>query len=166
MSLGGFDSAMRGFRVSRQWRLQKVLGDSITRRMVAAYKSSADLQAWRSVVPSIVPINDFRTQRITRMGGYGLLPAVNQGAPYQSLTSPTDEEATYALIKRGGTEDLTLEAVANDDVHKILQIPQSLRLPRRSIASCGTSWRRTRRAPSTRPPSSRRATPTPTPAQR
>jgi hypothetical protein len=39
-----------------------------------------------------------------RFGGYGNLPTVGQGAPYTALTSPTDEEATYAPAKRGGTE--------------------------------------------------------------
>ncbi len=60
------------------------------------------------------------------VGGYGVLPAVNEGAPYQSLTSPGDEEATYALTKRGGTEDLTLEMIANDDVRAIQRIPVAL----------------------------------------
>jgi peptidoglycan hydrolase-like protein with peptidoglycan-binding domain len=104
-----------------------ILGDSITRRMVAMYDQPS-LQNWRQVVSSVVPVNDFRTQRIDRLGGYGVLPAVNQGAPYQPLTSPTDEEVTYAMTKRGGTEDLTLEMVANDDVRAIGNIPKRLGL--------------------------------------
>jgi hypothetical protein len=57
---------------STSWNL--VLGDSITRRMIAEY-SRPDLGLWRQVVSSIVPLNDFRTQRIERIGGYGTLPA-------------------------------------------------------------------------------------------
>lgn len=107
------------------WNL--VLGDSLTRRMVAEYQQP-NLQTWRQIVSSIVPINDFRTQRIDRIGGYGVLPTVNQGAPYQPLTSPTNEEVTYAIAKRGGTEDLTLEMIANDDVRAITRIPVKLGL--------------------------------------
>jgi hypothetical protein len=107
------------------WNL--ILGDSITRRMVADYEQP-DLMNWRSVVSSIVPLQDFRTQRLERLGGYGVLPAVNQGAPYQPLTTPTNEEATYALAKKGGTEDLTLETIANDDLRMVQMIPKRLGL--------------------------------------
>lgn len=107
------------------WAL--TLGDSITRRMVAEY-SRESLQDWRAIVSSMPPINDFRTQRLDRIGGYGTLPTVAQGAPYEPLTTPGEEEATYAVSKKGGTEDLTLEAIANDDVRWIVRIPTRLGL--------------------------------------
>ena len=110
---------------SGTWNL--ILGDSITRRMVAMYKQP-NLQTWRNVVSSIVPIVDFRTQRIEALGGYGTLPGVNQGAPYQPLTTPGNQESTYAITKRGGTEDLTLETIANDDLRAVQRIPQLLGL--------------------------------------
>ncbi|GAA4626628.1 hypothetical protein GCM10023196_035630 [Actinoallomurus vinaceus] len=108
---------------STSWNL--VLGDSITRRMIAEY-SRPDLSIWRNVVSSIVPLNDFRTQRIERVGGYGTLPTVNQGAPYQDLTSPGNEEVTYAPSKKGGIESITFEMIANDDVRAISKIPTAL----------------------------------------
>lgn len=104
-----------------------ILGDSVTRRMVAMYNQPS-LQNWRPIVSSVVPVNDFRTQRIDRLGGYGTLSTVNQGQPYQPLTSPGDEEVTYAITKKGGTEDLTLEMIANDDVRAIGNIPKRLGL--------------------------------------
>ena len=105
-----------------------ILGDAITRRMVAEY-AQPSLNTWRPLVSGIVPISDFRTQRIERMGGYGVLPGVNQGAPYQPLTTPgNDTEVTYALTKRGGTEDLTLETIANDDLRAVQRIPVKLGL--------------------------------------
>jgi hypothetical protein len=103
----------------------QVLGSAVNRRLIAEYNRPS-LQSWRKIVSSTPPINDFRTQRIGRVGGYGTLPAVNEGQPYQPLTSPGDEEATYAVTKRGGTEDLTLEMIANDDVRAIQRIPVSL----------------------------------------
>lgn len=105
----------------------QVLGDSITRRAIALY-STPSLQSWRKVVSAMPPVSDFREQKRERVGGYGVLPTVNQGAPYQPLTSPTDEEAVYSVIKRGGTEDLTWEMIVNDDIGKVQMIPRNLGL--------------------------------------
>lgn len=125
-SFGPYDSGDRRAEESADtstWNL--VLGDSITRRMVAEY-SQPGLDSWKTLVSSTVPVNDFRTQRIDRVGGYGTLPAVNQGATYNPLTTPGNEEVTYALTKRGGTEDITMEMIANDDVRAISAIPRKL----------------------------------------
>lgn len=103
----------------------QILGDSITRRMVAEYQMGSQAQ-WRGTIAEVVPVNDFRTQRRMRFGGYANFATVGQGAPYPSLVSPTDEEATYAPAKRGGTEQLTIEMIANDDVGAIRRIPQRL----------------------------------------
>ena len=104
-----------------------VLGDSITRRMLAEYAQMTDLQAWRKIA-SVVPVNDFRTPERGRIGGYGNLPGVNQAGAYTALSSPSDEKATYALTKRGGTETVTMEMIANDDVGTIRRIPTELAL--------------------------------------
>ena len=74
--------------------LGEVLGDSVTRRMLAEYRAAVDFDGWRQLV-NVVPVNDFRMQHRTRWGGYGDLPTVAEGADYQPLTSPSDEEATY-----------------------------------------------------------------------
>lgn len=102
----------------------EILGDSLTRRMVAEYNLAA-LDDWKKIV-NIVPLSDFRTQRRPRMGGYGNLPAVAQSGAYTALTSPADEEATYTPSKRGGTESITLEAIRNDDVGGIRRVPVKL----------------------------------------
>jgi hypothetical protein len=102
----------------------EIMGDSITRAMLREY-GMPGIDFWRPLV-DVVPKRDFRTERRIRMGGYGDLPAVLQGDPYVALTSPTDEEATYNISKRGGTEDLTLEAIANDDLGVIRRIPRAL----------------------------------------
>ncbi|WP_018658465.1 hypothetical protein [Actinomadura flavalba] len=135
-SVGSYDSGDRLVRDGDAVRLREamdtatwnlVLGDSITRRMVAEY-ARPDLGTWRQIVSSIVPVNDFRTQRIDRIGGYGLLPSVPEGAPYQPLTSPPNEEANYQLGKKGGTESITFEMIANDDIRAISRIPAKLGL--------------------------------------
>lgn len=103
----------------------EMLGDSITRKMIKEYNTPG-LDDWKKIVSDISAIQDFRTNRRMRMGGYGVLPDISQGASYQPLTSPTDEEATFAISKKGGTEDLTMEMIANDDIGALKRIPQKL----------------------------------------
>lgn len=121
---GEFYDSMRSTESvsSSTWSL--ILGDSITRHMVLEY-NRASFQDWRKLV-NIFPINDFRTQRVDRLGDYAVLPTVSQGTPYQPLATPSNEEATYAPTKRGGTEDLTIETIANDDIRVISRLPQRL----------------------------------------
>jgi 2'-5' RNA ligase len=123
----GFDSAVRGTESLNSASWAQALGDSITRRMIRLY-SQPSLQTWRKIVSDIVPVSDFREQKRTRVGGYGTLPVVAEGAPYQPLQSPADEEAVYSVIKRGGTDDLTIEMIANDDIGAIRNIPRLLGL--------------------------------------
>jgi hypothetical protein len=116
-------AAFRESLDSSSWA--NVLGNAITRRMVKEYRENTAWDAWRLACDR-VPVTDFRTNERTRIGGYGNLPTVAQGAPYTALTSPSDEKATYAASKRGGTEDLTLEMIRNDDVGAIRRIPIAL----------------------------------------
>lgn len=113
---------LRGGLMTTSWA--EIFGDSVARKMLKEY-AEAGLDDWRKIV-DVVPILDFHTQRRLRFGGYGNLPTVAEGGPYTALTSPGDEEATYAVTKRGGTEDLTLEMIKNDDVGAIRRIPQRL----------------------------------------
>lgn len=103
------------------------LGTSITRRMQAVFTGMTELDAWKKVA-TWGPVNDFRSQERTRIGGYGNLPAVAQSGAYAALASPSDAVATYAATKRGGTEDVTLETIKNDDVQALRRIPLELAL--------------------------------------
>ena len=96
-----------------------VLGDAVTRRMIAEYAASPSTAAVQAVVSSSSFAVDFRSQRFERLGGYGTLPIVNQGVPYQPLTSPANDEASFTIAKRGGTEDYTLEAWLADDIQPL-----------------------------------------------
>jgi hypothetical protein len=104
-----------------------VLGDSITRRMVAEYQRQPNPYGnWRLLTGEPVPLNDFRVNKRTRFGAYGDLPIVAEGAPYIPMSSPSDEQATYAPAKRGGTEQVTREMILNDDVGVIRRIPMRI----------------------------------------
>ncbi len=102
-----------------------ILGDAVSRAMIREYATLSEHYGWRSFCET-VDVRNFRTQRRARMGGYGNLAEVAENGPYQPLSTPTDEEATYKVSKRGGIETITLEAVANDDVGMLRRIPLAL----------------------------------------
>ncbi|MEX2439679.1 MAG: hypothetical protein WD739_07340 [Actinomycetota bacterium] len=103
----------------------QILADSVTRQMVADYRRRDRVAELEPLVDK-VPLSDVRTQRRVRYGGYGNLPTVAAGDPYGALSSPTDEEATYTPAKRGGTETINLEAIINDDLGAIRDVPRRL----------------------------------------
>jgi hypothetical protein len=102
-----------------------VLGDAVSRRVVAEYRKGTRYAVWRKLA-NIGNVADFRPQYRVRWGGYGDLPIVAEKDPYLALASPTDEVASYTLQKRGGTEQITLEMVRNDDVQVVQAIPRRL----------------------------------------
>lgn len=117
----GYDSGwstadrMRESVTTSSW--PSLLGDATHRHIVAQYRTSPGTNAWSAIVSSQSFNCDFRLQRMERLGGYGQLPIVNEGAPFNALPTPSnDAEATYRVAKRGGSEDLSLEAYANDDI--------------------------------------------------
>lgn len=105
--------------------LGNVLGEAMHKRMIEEYNQPNQFDIWREVAKT-VPVTDFRSQERVRYGGYGDLPAVAESGNYNALASPTDEKASYAVTKRGGTEKVTLEMVKNDDVGVILDIPRRM----------------------------------------
>lgn len=123
--LGGTREGVRVTEAISAGTFGEALGDSIRRKMIQEYSLPA-LQAWRRVVSNIESVPDFRTNRRVRIGGYGTLAAVAENGAYAAVTSPTDEEATYAATKRGGLETLSFEAIKNDDIRTLRQIPIKL----------------------------------------
>lgn len=103
----------------------EALADVMHKALLRTYQNPG-LSNWSRIVSSFGNLTDFRDNKRVRIGGYGQLPTVGQGAPYQPLTTPDDEQETYSAAKKGGTEDLTLEAIANDDVGALRNIPRKL----------------------------------------
>ncbi len=128
-TMTGFDSGIHGDKLLESMTTASwgsVFADRLWRRMVQEYQLPY-LDDWKKVVSNIETITDFRTQRRDRIGGYGsTLATVAEQATYPQLTSPTDEEATYAIVKRGGLDDITIEMIANDDLRNIRNIPVKL----------------------------------------
>jgi hypothetical protein len=92
--------------------------------MVKDY-AEPNLQVWR-LFAEIESVSDFRTWRVDRFGEYPALPIVNEGAPYLALASPSEEEATMQIQKRGGTEKITWEVIVNDRTGFVVKIPTKL----------------------------------------
>lgn len=60
-----------------------------------------------------------------RLGAFGSLPVVAEDTPYSSI-SLTDTAATYVPSKRGNLVTVSREAIINDDLYAIRQIPTKL----------------------------------------
>ena len=101
------------------------LGDSITRRLIRLYNLADVWSDWQWLC-DVVPLSDFRVQDRTRMGGYGDLPIVGQGDPYIDQSTPGETQQQYAAQKRGGIEQITLEAIMNDDVGGVAAHPANV----------------------------------------
>lgn len=112
-----------------------ILGESINRRLLTEFRLP-DLQIWRQVVSDIVPISDFKTNIRVTYGGYGELPEVARLGNYEPLETPGEEKVEYAVSKKGGTEFLAMEDIANDDVGAIRRIPTKLA----RAAARGVNW--------------------------
>jgi hypothetical protein len=100
-------------------------GNLMYRQLLREYDGEIELQSWRNIA-RVVNVNDFRPQVRIRLGGYTNLPIVQEAQNYPNLSSPTEENIQYAVSKRGGTEELTWEAIMNDDVGAVRRIPQKL----------------------------------------
>ena len=103
----------------------EVMSELIHKRLLELY-AMPYLDDWRKLATSVVAIPDFKHQRRIRVGGYGTFSSVAEAGTYATITTPTDEEATYSVTKYGQLERLTLEAIANDDVGAIRRIPEQL----------------------------------------
>jgi hypothetical protein len=100
--------------------------EAMHKRLLAEY-AKPGLDDWRKIVSAITPVTDFRDRKGIRIGGYGDLPIVAERGDYTALAEPGEEQVTIPkAVKRGGTEDLTMEAIANDDVAGFRRIPTSL----------------------------------------
>ncbi len=111
------------------------LGYSMQRRMLPEYKKIDPL--WQKIATR-VPIKDFKLQERIRWGGFGILPTVQAartvaGTPIDSATPtypelgfPTDQEATYAVMTKGGMITITRRMIIDDDLKVLNGIPSKV----------------------------------------
>lgn len=115
---------LRESLVTSDWG--QVFADVLYNRLVKAYNTDALYNEWRLIVSDQLNVPDFRTQHLTRVGGFANLSSVAEQGTYPNLTSPTDEEVTFAITKYGGLHDITMESVVNDNIAAIRRIPMAM----------------------------------------
>jgi hypothetical protein len=128
--LARFERLLEGV-TSAGWA--NALAASINRQLVRDYNAQGGAYAdtGRGWLYTVVPASDFKANERARVGGYGNLSTVAEGIPYPVLASPTDEKASYSVVKRGGIESVTYEAIRNDDVGAVRRIPQRMAMAAR-----------------------------------
>jgi hypothetical protein len=101
----------------------QIYADVLYLMLMRWYTNNPAYNRWKAVVSDIENVPDFQNRHWTRIGGYGDLGTVAETATYPMLDSAPDEEVVYAVAKRGGLDDITFEAIANDRVGAIRRIP-------------------------------------------
>lgn len=111
------------------------LGFSMQRRMLPEYKKIDPL--WKKIAVTVA-IKDFKLQERIHWGGFGVLPTVQAartvaGTPIDSATPtypelgfPTDQEATYAVMTKGGIITVTRRMIIDDDLRVLNGIPAKI----------------------------------------
>lgn len=102
----------------------QVFADVFYLQMIAAYRESPDYDKWRMFVSDIESVPDFRTRHWTRIGGYNDFGSVAERETYPTITSPGDEELTYAVQKYGGLDDISMEMILGDRLNVVRRLPQ------------------------------------------
>jgi hypothetical protein len=99
-----------------------LLGVSMNKRLLMDY------QAWPAEwmkFCTITPIRDYKQQSRVRLGAFGSLAIVPEDTAYAAVTL-TDSAATYVPQKRGNLVTISREAILNDDLQALKQIPTKL----------------------------------------
>ena len=99
-----------------------LLGTSMNKRLLKDYQAWP--AEWQKFV-SVVPIRDFKQQVRVRLGAFGSLPIVAEDTPYTAL-SLGDSAAIYVPQKRGNLVTVSREAIINDDMQSLRQLPTKL----------------------------------------
>ncbi len=102
-----------------------IVGNALNKALVADY-NKMDMIADVRKVANMVDLNSIQEQKRIRYGGYTDAPTVAEGGPYLGADSPDDEEAVYTPVKKGYTEDITIETIKKDDVGAVNKVPSRI----------------------------------------
>ena len=105
----------------------EIFADNLYVMMLRNYAASPYYNTWRQFVSEVEDVPDFQTRHWARTGGYADLSTVAEQATYPMLTSFADEEVTYAIAKRGGLDDATMEMLTYErGAQKVREIPRAM----------------------------------------
>ncbi|MBE3116380.1 hypothetical protein IMZ68_04175, partial [Candidatus Bathyarchaeota archaeon] len=102
-----------------------VVGNALNKALVSDYNYQDKLVDINKVC-NITDLNSIQEQKRIRFGGYADAPTVTEGSAYLPATSPDDEEAVFTPVKKGFTEDITLETIKKDDINAVNKIPSRI----------------------------------------
>lgn len=103
-----------------------LIRDAIHKQMLREW-SRPELLDWRNLV-KVSSVSDLKDNYRLRLGGFGDLPDVAERAAYTDLGNVSEEELNFSITKRGGTVDITLEMILEDDMRQILSMPKRMAL--------------------------------------
>ena len=129
LKAGGYDSELHHARVQESMSTTswgEVFADVMFNRLQKDYAEPERYDDWRQVVSNIESTTDFRTKHVTRVGDYADLATVSEQQTYPELASPSDEESTYLVQKRGGIDDITMEMIADDKIGSVRKLPRKM----------------------------------------
>lgn len=130
-----------------------VLGNTMNRRLVAAYKEPSfgeDI-----LISMRKSVDNFKLQEAINMGYFGDIATVDpETETYQEISAVTDEESTYRVATKGNMLTITRRTIIDDDIGAVQRMISNLgRAARRthakyvwdfylSNANCsdGTAW--------------------------
>jgi hypothetical protein len=112
----------------------EVFADNLYVNMIRDYRESEAYGNWRRFVSDLDNAPDFQTRHWARVGGYADLSTVAEQGTYTQFTSPTDEEVTFAISKRGNLDDVTFEALIDGRSNRMRKVPEAMaRSARRTL---------------------------------
>ena len=107
-----------------QWG--SIIADRMYRSMVRNYYSLDYFEKWQQLV-KFVPAKDFREIKRIKIGWYSDLPEVGQGAQYEDLVHPEDQQTSFSVRKYGAhAEGISREMIIDDDIGAVNEIPMKL----------------------------------------
>ena len=107
--------------------LAEVLSQFMHKALIQNYETFPFYQNWRKVTKTVDALTDYKVNHRSKFGTYEDLGVVGEAGVYPVLDHPTDEETTLQMQKRGGIADqISREAVLNDDLRALASIPSRL----------------------------------------
>lgn len=104
-----------------------ILSDAMHKMMAKEYAEQPLL--WKLVARK-ENVSDFKDYHVHRLGEFGDLASVNEGAAYQDFAGAAepseDADVTVKATKKGNKVSITWEMIVNDDLGAIRRIPMKL----------------------------------------
>jgi hypothetical protein len=103
----------------------QILGDALEKERLDV-ADAEDVNKWRKLGPKVVSTDNLYQKKRIRLGGYGTMPVVAEGAAYVDAGTLTDQQVQIDLAKRGFTDEITIEMMLRDELDMVAEIPNRM----------------------------------------